>query len=122
MKITFSKDKLLNFLKISEENQIKLNFYISACNWDLYYGPRPSIKDDLYIWRGYVNGVKEIQNIVGDSIYETIYYDNDCGEYIDKLPEGEIVDGEYIEPFFGEIYEVDIKEILFGSKLKNYIQ
>jgi hypothetical protein len=118
-----SRQEIFNYLRYPKKDQDKLNFYIDACNTDLYYGPRESSDEDQYIWKGFKDGIKQIQGIIDDDIDKTLYYDNDSGEILDKLPEGEIdkETGEYIEPFLEEIYELDIKNLVFGKELKSYI-
>jgi len=118
-----SKQKIFDFLKYSKENRDKLNFYIGACNFDLYYGPRHSDEDDKYPWKGFTDGLKQIKSLIDDDIHKTFYYDNDCGEILNKLPEGETDEetGEYIPPFLEEIFELDIKDIVFGKELALYI-
>jgi hypothetical protein len=109
-------EKLLAY--IAGENAKKLSFYVGAAKFDLYFGPRGIDECDIFPWLGFAHATKEIRALIDD---KTVYYDNDCGGFLDKMPEGEYVDGEYIEPSWEEIYEVDVKKELCGAELAPYI-
>lgn len=120
-----TKSDILNHLGYSNATQDKLLFYIGNCNFDLYFGPHDDGDEDgvEYKWVDFVDGIKKIKEIVSDDINKTLYFDNDCGQILDKLPEGEYDEstGEFIEPYLESIYELDVKEVLFGKELSGYI-
>ncbi len=117
-KLSIDRDELIAFLKL-DEHKDELLFYIGACNADLYHGPRDSYEDDLFTWNGFSSGTARIRELLSD-VSGTCYYDNDCGEFLSKLPEGEEIDGEWQEPFLDEIYEVDVVKELCGRELAGY--
>ncbi len=118
-KLSIDRDELIAFLKL-DEHKDELLWYIGNSSYDLIFGPVYLEEEDkTFPWKGFGHGVTRIKQLLSD-VPDTIYFDNDCGEFLSKLPEGEMIDGEWQEPFLDEIYEVDVIKKLCGAELAGY--
>lgn len=66
---------------------------------DLFFGPLDSDSyesDDLKEWPGYVKAVEELEDWADTNVSE-VWLD-DAGNILDKEPEGETIDGTWVEP------------------------
>ena len=102
-----------------------INRLINTANFDLYYGPTPEGDEpdgDGWRYPGFTGACAQIKDALDD--VREIWFDSNCGEVLDREPQGEEVDGEYIEPFWGDYLHLerkDVLRILLGRELVSYI-
>ncbi len=119
-KITIDKDKLYSFLGLNDVKE-ELQFLIGCGCADLMHGPLSHTEpEEKFQYKGFTSACKRIKELLADVPCE-IYYDNDCGEFLNSLPEGELdEDDKWQEPFLEEIYTIEPLRELCGE-LKGYL-
>lgn len=102
---------------------------IHLANSDLYYGPLYfDSQGEQCLWCDksakqfdFSAACQTIRDAL-DDLPSTVYYNHMNEEIEDKAPEAyEDEDGKWIEPWWEDYYEVDVKDELLGSELKSYI-
>lgn len=98
---------------------------------DLYGGPTYLDKDGDEVTMfdpaydhpfDFSDAVNTVSDWCGDNVTH-MYYDADCGQLMESEPRGdEDEDGNWIEPApYYEVAPADIKRMLFGRELANYL-
>ena len=119
-KLTIDREKLIDFLGL-QKHKDELLWYIGNASYDLIYGPvYLEEEDQTFPWKGFSHGLARIKGLLTDAPSQ-VFYDNDAGEFLSNLPEGEMIDGEWQEPDCSEIYELNTLEVLAGKELASYI-
>jgi len=101
-----------------------IRFYAGAATNDLYNGPRNSYEDDEFPYLGFTHAVKTLRDWADKELPREIWIDMDCEQILDKLPEGEEIDGNWVEPYLENTYHLESREILsaiFGKELASYL-
>ena len=113
---------------LGETDYVKANKLISLLNTDLYNGPVYYVDKDgePHFWgetreRGWIpfefsQAMSDLRQMLSP-LASMIYVDCDCGGWSTSLPEGEEIDGEWVEPFLDETYEVETFEYFLGVEL-----
>lgn len=103
----------------------EVNRLINCANFDLYYGPyETGFEPDGDGWKypGFTESVRKISAALGD--VRELWFDSDWNGVLEREPEGEEIDGEYIEPFWESIYHLERKDVLralVGKELVSYL-
>ncbi len=97
---------------------------INSANFDLYFGPYPANEpiDCEFIYPGFQEAMRQINNAVND--IDEIWVDSQSEFVSDREPQGEEIDGEWIEPYWEDWYHLDRREVLsylLGKELHKYL-
>jgi len=84
------------------------------------YGTGEEIDDSGYIYPGFEEAVKRINNFVSD-IPRELYVDINFEEVVDRLPEGEEITIFKIEPDLKDFYRFNPLEYILGRELIKYL-
>ncbi len=118
-KITIDKDKLYSFLGLNDVKE-ELQFLIGCGCADLMHGPLSHTEPgEKFQYKGFTSACKRIKELLTDIPYE-VYFDNDCGEFLNAWPEAELFEGEWIEPNVEDIYVIESRRELCGT-LRGYL-
>jgi hypothetical protein len=123
-----------------------IRFYSNAANFDLYMGPRDSIEDDPFPWKGFVHATKLVRDWNDDNLHD-VWYDTQSGEVTDHNPENhfepaepepvedpesfeaihkaweEQTNGNY-EMYLQDFYALDVQDVkryIYGRELAPYV-
>lgn len=94
---------------------------------DLHFGPAhayPAIDDaEIEAFPGFESATLKISAWARDNMPSELWVDLDCEEVLTSAPQGEEVDGEWVEPYTAETCQLeraDIKRAVFGE-LAEYV-
>ncbi len=115
------KEAVRNHFEVPEDIERLVNLATS----DLLWGPI-GLDDDWERenYQGFQSACKRIKEYV-DTLPSQLWVDIDCDCVMTREPQGEEVDGEYIEPYWESIYYVngrnEIVEALFNHYVVGYV-
>lgn len=121
------KDKLKQLVRAhfsDFENDEKTQQLLSMVNYDVYFGPYEQghdIDNSGVIYPGFNEALREVVNNLPE--INDLYIDTQWDYVTDQEPQGEQIDGEWIEPYWEDWYKVDRKEVLgiLLGEVANYI-
>ena len=99
---------------------------INLLNSDLYNGPmyfNPEGEQCCHMDEGatpflFSKTADEVMDYLREEVPSTVYVDMDCEQVFDNEPEGYEEDGEWIEPYWENVYQVDnVYGVLLGTEL-----
>lgn len=116
------KEAIRQHFEVPETIQRLVNMATS----DLLWGPiglDDEWEEENY--KGFRSACKRIREEFTESLPRELWVDVDCGCVMTREPQGEEVDGEYIEPYWESIYYVnghnELIELLFNHYVVGYI-
>lgn len=93
-------------------------YYIDEQGDPRFWGDEPEADNNWAEW-SFVDAVQELRQLLGH-MSNHIYVDVDSGSYSTSEPVGYEEDGEWIEPCWESIYEVQVTDVV-GTTLKEYL-